>query len=46
MNPAGKVRCHIRKQIELAAVIATHPNQPHGHDPGGSGAYAIRALPK
>jgi hypothetical protein len=45
MNPFGKVRCHIRKQIELAAVIATQPNQPHGHDPGGSGAYAIRALP-
>ena len=45
MSPAGKVRCHIRKQIELAAVIATQPNQPHGHDPGGSGAYAIRALP-
>jgi len=43
-EPPGKVRCHIRKQIELAAV-ATQPNQPHGHDPGGSGAYAIRALP-
>jgi hypothetical protein len=38
MNPAGKVRCHIRKQIESAAVIATHANQPYGHDPGGSGA--------